>query len=72
MAQERNRNVNEADAQQSEHERKVAEIEKRRAVSPSDDAILDEGRRPTSGEDVAADRTRDEDDEPASSDPPPR
>jgi hypothetical protein len=47
----------EVDAGQSEHERRVAEIEERRAPSPEGDPTLDEGRRPTSSEDLAADRT---------------
>jgi hypothetical protein len=44
------------DTGQSEHERRVAEIEERRAPSPGSDAA-DEGGRPTSGEDRLADRS---------------
>jgi hypothetical protein len=50
-----------ADDWQSDHERRVAEIEERRAPSREGDAI-DEGPRPSSGEDLAADRTAGDED----------
>jgi hypothetical protein len=52
-----------ADTQQSEHERKVAEIEKARGELYADrDAAEEPGRRPTSDADLAADRGRGDDD----------
>ncbi len=56
-----------ADAFQSEHERKVAEHEKARGETyVTEDATVDPGRRPTSGEDLAADQTDDGDEAPES------
>jgi hypothetical protein len=56
MTQERSRSTSEADAFQSEHERRVAEIEEERGARLSrDEADLEEGGRPSSREDHAAD-----------------
>jgi hypothetical protein len=61
MTQERSRSTNEADAFQSEHERRVAEIEEERGVRlESGDADLDEGGRPSSREDHTADMSADD------------
>lgn len=49
------------DTGQSEHEREVAERLEHGPGDPSSDATVDEGRRPTSGEDLAADRSPDPD-----------
>ena len=51
-----------ADTQQSEHERRVAEIEAARGERYADtEAAEDPGSRPTSDADLAADRGRDDD-----------
>lgn len=51
------------DRMQSDHERKVAEIEEERGdAHAEDDPTTDPGRRPTSGEDLAADRAGDDSD----------
>ena len=56
MTQERSQNVNEADTRQSEHEQEVAQYEEGGGEQTSaDDATVDEGRRPSSDEDLAAD-----------------
>ena len=45
------------DPWQSDHERKVADIERERGETyPQDEAAGDDGDRPTSAEDLAADR----------------
>lgn len=49
------------DRMQSDHERRVAEIEEERGQAHAeDDPTEDPGRRPTSGEDLAADRAGDD------------